>query len=269
MLSNSCPCREAAREGWKSANRSLFSWKTFSAVVSLNDAAVFKAWEETFSCFVSSCISLASFNPAADAVQGVPDAVRRVPGNGTSVHLVGSSLLRSVSSLHVTLKYSISFCAVTFRTVMRSLDNSARATFEECPLSCFTLQGRNLLLTLQVHLAFQPSYSTAVTTNFLSDAVKCMRHRCAAFIWLLEVEFSAELTHRGDKLDAAETETTDELFSRRISSGEIPVLHVQESMTLPRFETRYVPHHRAVAGCLWKTKQHVTVKNLLLPPSQV
>lgn len=58
------------------------------------------------------------FNSAADAVQGVPDAVRRVPDSDTSVHLVGSSLLRSVSSLHMMLKYSSSFCAVTFKTVV-------------------------------------------------------------------------------------------------------------------------------------------------------
>lgn len=42
--------------------------------------------------------------------------------------------------------------------------------------------GRNLLLILQVHLAFQPSYSTAVTTNFLSDAIKCIRPLCSMWV---------------------------------------------------------------------------------------
>lgn len=86
---------------------------------------------------------------------------------------------------------------------MQNLENSRKTSFEECLLFCFTLQdrkafpstplifvndgrtltlflGRNLPLILQVHLAFQPSYSTAVTTNFLSDATKCIRHHSAA-----------------------------------------------------------------------------------------
>lgn len=48
----------------------------------------------------------------------MPDAAQRVPDHDTSVYPFSSSLLPSVPSLHMMLKYSISFCVATFKTVV-------------------------------------------------------------------------------------------------------------------------------------------------------
>lgn len=57
-------------------------------------------------------------NNVADAVKCVPDVVQCVPENDIYIYLVSLCLPKLVSSLNMTLQYSISFCIVTFNTLL-------------------------------------------------------------------------------------------------------------------------------------------------------